>query len=59
MQEKYGLLNNMGYSTKQHMEAIKKYGVTEYHRKSFSPCNKKYKLFKLFFILKCLTQCYN
>ena len=41
MQEKYGLLNNMGYSTKQHMEAIKKYGVTEYHRKSFSPCNKK------------------
>ena len=41
MQEKYGLLNNMGYSTKQHMEAIKKYGVTEHHRKSFSPCNKK------------------
>jgi len=41
MQEKYGLLNNMGYSTKQHMEAIKKYGITEYHRKSFSPCNKK------------------
>lgn len=41
MQEKYGLLNNMGYSTKQHMEAIKKYGITEHHRKSFSPCNKK------------------
>jgi ribonuclease HII len=41
MQEKYGLLNNMGYSTKQHMEAIKKYGITEHHRQSFSPCNKK------------------
>ena len=41
MQEKYGLLNNMGYSTKQHMEAIKKYGITEHHRKSFSLCNKK------------------
>ena len=41
MQEKYGLLNNMGYSTKQHMEAIKKYGITEHHRQSFSPCNKE------------------
>jgi ribonuclease HII len=40
---KYGLLKNMGYSTKQHMEAIMKYGITEYHRKTFSPCNKMIK----------------
>lgn len=33
--EKYDLLNNMGYGTKNHINAIKKYGLTEYHRKSY------------------------
>ena len=33
--EKYDLLNNMGYGTKKHMNAIKEYGLTPYHRKSF------------------------
>tara|TARA_B100000900_G_C20535846_1_gene698338 strand:+ start:359 stop:964 length:606 start_codon:yes stop_codon:yes gene_type:complete len=33
--EKYGLLSNKGYGTKVHREAIKEYGLTKYHRKSF------------------------
>jgi ribonuclease HII len=33
--EKYDLLNNMGYGTKNHINAIKKFGLTKYHRKSF------------------------
>jgi len=39
--KKYGIDKNKGYGTKQHMEAIKEYGVTEWHRKSFSPCKDK------------------
>jgi len=35
---KYGWDTNMCYGTKKHMEAIKKYGITKYHRKSFKPC---------------------
>ncbi len=31
---------NYGYGTKQHLKAIKKLGVTEQHRKTFSPINK-------------------
>ena len=38
LNEKYDLLNNMGYGTKKHMESIKKYGTTKFHRKSFSIC---------------------
>ena len=34
----YNLAKNKGYGTKEHMEAIKKYGISEYHRKSF--CKK-------------------
>ena len=37
--KKYGIEKNKGYGTKEHIEAIKKYGITEWHRKSFSPCN--------------------
>ena len=36
--EEYPMYNwkqNKGYPTKEHREAIKKYGVTKYHRKSF------------------------
>jgi ribonuclease HII len=33
--EKYDLLNNMGYGTRKHIEGIKKYGLSEFHRKSF------------------------
>tara|TARA_B110000208_G_scaffold25086_1_gene32274 strand:+ start:5712 stop:6323 length:612 start_codon:yes stop_codon:yes gene_type:complete len=38
--EKYGWRTNMGYGTKVHMAAIKKYGITKYHRKSFAPCRE-------------------
>lgn len=31
----YGWEHNMGYPTKEHMEAIRKYGYTEHHRRSF------------------------
>ena len=37
--EKYDIRNNKGYGTKKHMEAIKKYGITQWHRKTFSPCS--------------------
>lgn len=33
----YGFAKNVGYGTKQHIEAINKYGPTIYHRKSFEP----------------------
>ena len=33
----YGLASNKGYGTKKHIEAIKKYGITKYHRLSFKP----------------------
>lgn len=31
----YNFKKNKGYLTKEHIEAIKKYGITEFHRKSF------------------------
>ena len=36
--EKYDLRNNKGYGTKKHLDAIKKYGITKWHRKSFGIC---------------------
>jgi len=33
----YDLKNNKGYGTKKHLEAIKEYGITKYHRISFKP----------------------
>ena len=33
----YGWDTNSGYGTKEHLRAIKKLGITEYHRKTFSP----------------------
>ena len=35
LDEKYGLLSNMGYGTKKHIEGIHKYGMSKFHRKSF------------------------
>ncbi|MGE4509402.1 MAG: ribonuclease HII, partial [Eubacteriaceae bacterium] len=31
----YGFEQNMGYGTAQHIDAIKKFGPTPYHRQSF------------------------
>ena len=33
----YGWDTNSGYGTKQHLRAIKKFGITKYHRRFFSP----------------------
>ena len=35
--KKYNWSKNVGYGTKNHIMAIKKYGVTKFHRKSFKP----------------------
>lgn len=34
---RYGWERNMGYPTEEHIEAIRKYGMTEHHRRSFHP----------------------
>jgi ribonuclease HII len=39
LDERYGLLKNKGYGTKIHMDGIKKYGITTYHRKTFGICS--------------------
>ena len=36
----YGWDTNSGYGTKEHLKAIKKHGITKYHRKTFSPISK-------------------
>ena len=35
--KKYGWSKNAGYGTKDHIDAIKKYGITKLHRKTFKP----------------------
>tara|TARA_Y100000780_G_C13691663_1_gene419797 strand:+ start:769 stop:1506 length:738 start_codon:yes stop_codon:yes gene_type:complete len=35
---KYGLLSNKGYGTKKHIDGIKQYGISTYHRKSYGIC---------------------
>jgi ribonuclease HII len=35
LNERYDLLNNMGYGTKKHIEGIQKYGLSDFHRKTF------------------------
>jgi len=35
--ENYGWNTNSGYGTKKHLSAIKKFGITKYHRKTFFP----------------------
>lgn len=39
--EEYGLRKNVGYGTKQHREAINTLGITQFHRKTFAPCQNK------------------
>ncbi|CDR31172.1 ribonuclease HII [Acholeplasma oculi] len=33
----YGFIKHQGYGTKMHLEALKKYGITPIHRKSYKP----------------------
>jgi len=44
----YDLIHNKGYGTKKHIEALKKYGITKYHRLSYAPVkeNSNKKLIK-------------
>ena len=35
----YDWENNMCYGTKKHIDAIKEYGITDYHRKTFGICS--------------------
>ena len=37
---KYDLLSNSGYGTKNHLDAIKKYGISKFHRKTFGICKQ-------------------
>ena len=39
----YNWEQNFGYGTKQHLNAIKKLGITKHHRKTFSPISKFWK----------------
>jgi ribonuclease HII len=36
--DKYALNTNKGYGAKKHIEGIKQYGITQWHRKSFGIC---------------------
>ncbi|MET7030568.1 ribonuclease HII [Sediminicola luteus] len=40
----YNWIKNKGYPTKEHREAIRKYGITKYHRKSFRQLPEQLKL---------------
>ena len=42
----YDFKNNKGYPTKKHLEAIKKYGILDEHRKSFGPVSEYLELTK-------------
>jgi len=48
LDEYYGIRSNKGYGAKKHMEGIKTYGISTWHRKSFGICkiskiNKNFK----------------
>lgn len=38
--EKYGLDKNKGYGTKQHLDGIKNYGISKWHRKTYGICKE-------------------
>ena len=38
--KRYGWDTNFGYGTKKHLIALKKFGATKHHRKTFSPIHK-------------------
>jgi len=42
LSERYGINKNKGYGTKKHIDGIKEYGITPWHRKSYGIC-KQYK----------------
>jgi len=38
LSERYGIDSNKGYGSKRHMDGIKQYGITKWHRRSFGIC---------------------
>ena len=36
----YGFIRNQGYGTREHLEALKKYGPCRHHRRSFQPVSQ-------------------
>jgi ribonuclease HII len=38
--ERYSIDSNKGYGSKKHMEGIKKYGITKWHRRTFGICKQ-------------------
>ena len=38
LDEYYDLLKNKGYGTKKHLDGIKEYGISKWHRKTFGLC---------------------
>jgi ribonuclease HII len=38
--ERYGIDTNKGYGSKKHMEGIRKYGITKWHRTTFGICKE-------------------
>lgn len=40
LDEKYGLIKNKGYGTKKHIEGIKHFGISEWHRKTYGICSR-------------------
>lgn len=40
LQERYALAENKGYGTKKHLEGIRNFGISEWHRKTFGICKQ-------------------
>ena len=38
LEEQYGIACNKGYGAKRHMDGIREYGITKWHRKTFGLC---------------------
>lgn len=38
LNEKYGLLKNKGYGTTKHLDGIREFGISKYHRTTFGIC---------------------
>ena len=38
LNENYGIATNKGYGSKKHIQGIKKFGISEWHRKTFGIC---------------------
>lgn len=38
LETRYILTKNMGYGTKQHIEGIEKYGISQWHRRTYARC---------------------